>query len=152
MTNQHTAQAPRWATLTLQLAGIYNILWGSWVVFFPQSFFMWADLPLTNYPAIWQSVGMIVGVYGLGYFLASFDPYKHWIITLVGFLGKVFGPIGFVMYAVQGKLPWQFGLINITNDIIWIVPFALILFGAYKNKVYLELFKSKSSEEILGSM
>jgi peroxiredoxin len=118
--------------VTLQLAALYNILWGAWVVLFPDAFFAWAGLDLPNYRQIWQSVGMIVGVYGIGYFLASFDPYKHYPIVLVGFLGKLFGPVGAVWYAVQGEFPWIFGLNNITNDLIWLVPFALILYGAFR--------------------
>ena len=48
-----------------------------------------------NYPELWQCIGMIVGVYGIGYLAAAADPLGHWPITLVGFLGKMFGPIGF---------------------------------------------------------
>ena len=38
---------------------------------------------------------MIVGVYGIGYAIASTDPLRHWPIVLVNSLGKIFGPIGF---------------------------------------------------------
>lgn len=81
-----------------------------------------------NYPGIWQSVGMIVGVYGLGYYIAAFDPVRHYPIVLVGFLGKLFGPVGLVLYAWKGELPWAFGWVNVTNDLIWLVPFAIILY------------------------
>jgi peroxiredoxin len=53
--------------------------------------------------------------------------------VLVGFLGKVFGPIGFLGYAWMGWLPWHFGWVNVTNDLIWLVPFALILYGAFRH-------------------
>lgn len=122
---------PAWMKITLQWAGIYNILWGAWVVLLPNSFFEWVQMDLPNYPAIWQSVGMIVGVYGLGYYIAAYNPYQHYPIILVGFLGKLFGPIGFLMYALQGKIAWQFGIVNITNDLIWLIPFAIILYKTY---------------------
>ncbi len=124
--------SPTWMRLTLQLAGVYNILWGTWVVLFPNQFFELAGLPQPNYPTIWQSVGMIVGVYGLGYYIAAYQPVRHYPIVLVGFLGKLFGPIGLAMYAVQGKLPWAFGWVNVTNDLIWLIPFALILLHSYR--------------------
>ena len=38
---------------------------------------------------IWQGMGMVIGVYGLGY-QASYDPVRHWPIVAVGFLGKIF--------------------------------------------------------------
>ena len=37
-----------------------------------------------RYPQIWQCVGMIVGVYGVGYLVAASDPLRHWPIVLVG--------------------------------------------------------------------
>ncbi|WP_299457903.1 alkyl hydroperoxide reductase [uncultured Microscilla sp.] len=123
---------PKWMTTMLRMAAIYNILWGAWVTLFPFHFFDLAHLPRPNYAAIWQAVGMIVGCYGIAYWVASYNPYKHWGIVLVGFLGKVFGPIGFLQHVMQGSLPWVFGLHNITNDLVWLVPFGLVLYGAYK--------------------
>lgn len=125
-------KAPRWMKTVLQAAGIYNMLWGAWVVLFPNHFFDLVGLPRPNYATIWQSVGMIVGVYGLGYYIAAYDPVRHYPIVLVGFLGKLFGPIGLVMYAAQGLLPWAFGWVNLTNDVIWLVPFAIILYHAFR--------------------
>lgn len=121
-----------WKKSVLQAAGIYNVLWGTWVVLFPYSFFSWFELPPPAYPMIWQSVGMIVGVYGIGYYVASFDPMKHWPIIFVGWLGKVFGPVGAIWYIMQGKLTPIFFLHNITNDLIWIVPFTLILMQKWR--------------------
>ena len=121
-----------WATFVLRIAAIYNVVWGGWVVLFPLSFFRVLDLPLPNYPEIWQALGMVVGVYGIGYWVASFDPHRHWPIVFVGLLGKILGPIGFIFAATSGKLPWRFGILNITNDFIWLVPFAAILLLTWK--------------------
>ena len=55
-------------------------------------------------------MGMIVGVYGIGYLIAARDPRTHWPIVLVGLLGKVFGPIGFVaLLAVLYALVIRYG-------------------------------------------
>jgi len=113
-------------------AGIYNILWGLWTIFFPQHIFQIANLETLNYPEIWQCVGMIVGVYGVGYLIASGNPYKHWPITLVGLLGKIFGPIGFLKSLIEERFPLEFGITILTNDLIWWLPFSLILYNAYK--------------------
>ncbi|MEM6298655.1 MAG: alkyl hydroperoxide reductase [Bacteroidota bacterium] len=123
---------PQWMKVVLQLAAIYNILWGAWVGFFPFQFFDWAEMTRPVYSAIWQAVGMIVGCYGLAYWIASYHPFKHWGIVLVGFLGKLFGPIGFVQHFLEGKLPLVFGLHNITNDLIWLIPFGVMLYQAYR--------------------
>ena len=116
----------------LVLAGAYNLLWGALVVLMPDMLFRWADMELPRYPQIWQCVGMIVGVYGVGYLIAANNPYRHWPIVLVGLLGKIFGPVGFLTAASNGELPWSWGATIITNDLIWWLPFALILLGAFR--------------------
>ena len=119
-----------WRYYTLLAAATYNIIWGAWVVLFPQHAFNWTGMDQPIYPMIWQSVGMIVGVYGLGYAIAAFDPDRHWPIVLVGFFGKVFGPIGFIYHYSLGNFPPSFWWITLFNDLIWIVPFALIFWSA----------------------
>ena len=115
----------------LLAAGLYNILWGAFAVLFPGAIFSWLGMPPPNYPQFWQCIGMIVGVYGIGYAIAAFDPVRHWPIVLVGFLGKVMGPLGMVQALWTGQLPWGFALNCVTNDLIWWVPFALILKHAW---------------------
>jgi len=76
---------------------------------------------------------MIVGVYGVGYWIASRSPVTHWPIVLVGMLGKIFGPLGFVQaHFIDGAVPLRFGSTLLTNDLIWWVPFTLILVHAYR--------------------
>ena len=115
----------------LLAAGVYNLLWGTIAVAAPNAMFHWVGATLPNYPQLWQGIGMIVGVYGVGYAIPTFDPLRHWPVILVGFLGKVFGPIGFLQAILQGVWPWKMLWINVFNDLIWIVPFALILRAAY---------------------
>jgi peroxiredoxin len=122
-----TPSPPRWMRNVLLAAGLYNVLWGAFVVLFPAALFTWLDMPQPNYPQFWQCIGMIVGVYGLGYAIAAIDPARHWPIVLVGFLGKIFGPLGMIQALWTGALPWPFALNCLTNDLIWWVPFFLIL-------------------------
>ena len=121
-----------WQKNTLKLAAIYNIIWGSYCILFPTHFFHLIGIDLPRYLEFWQCIGMIVGVYGIGYWIASGDPLTHYPIVLVGFLGKVFGPIGFIQALYLDKLPVQFGYTILTNDLIWWVPFFLILKNRYK--------------------
>jgi hypothetical protein len=116
----------------LLAAAAYNVLWGAVVVIAPTQVFGWADLAPPTYPALMQCIGMIVGVYGVGYAIAAFDPLRHWPIVLVGLLGKILGPIGFVMAATRGELPWRAGWTIVTNDLVWWVPFALVLHAAWR--------------------
>lgn len=122
---------PRWMTKVLLAAAIYNLAWGLFAIAAPTAIFRWVGLqPLPLYPEFWQCIGMIVGVYGIGYWIASSNPYRHWPIVLVGLLGKVFGPIGFAYSVWQGRLPAAFGWTIVTNDLIWWAPFSAILWNA----------------------
>ena len=119
--------------ITLKIAGVYNLIWGAWVVIFPNSLFEWTGISLPIYDMIWQSVGMIVGVYGLGYWWASRDYVRHWPVVMVGFLGKIFGPIGIIqhVFLIDDLSPW-FLLVSLFNDVIWWIPFAMMVTQAYK--------------------
>ena len=121
-----------WMVTVLKAGGIYNIIWGIWVVLFPAHFFELTGMETPIYLSIWQGMGMVIGVYGLGYWWAASDPLVHWPIVAVGLLGKVFGPIGFVISYLQGTIPVQFCYTMFTNDLIWWVPFTLILLASRK--------------------
>lgn len=118
---------PAWITWTLLLAGVYNLAWGALVILVPSWPFDWLKIAPPNYPEIWQCVGMIVGVYGIGYLIAARDAARHWPIILVGLLGKLFGPIGFLF----SSLPWGWLIILGFNDLTWWIPFIAILLYAY---------------------
>lgn len=120
-------EVPRWANRWLWAAGLYNLVWGGVIIAFPHLLFDATGMERMAYPEIWQCVGMIVGVYGIGYIIAAGDPRRHWPIVLVGLLGKILGPIGFLEAMSQGTFPPVFGLTILTNDLIWWIPFVMIL-------------------------
>jgi hypothetical protein len=115
----------------LRLAGVYNLAWGFWLLAAPYASYRYCGLdtptsPLVNVP-VWQCLGMVIGVYGIGYLIASTNPLRHWPIVLVGLLGKVFGPIGFIANVLAGTIPLTGFATIACNDIIWWIPFGLIL-------------------------
>ena len=83
---------------------------------------------MPNYPALFQAIGMIVGVYSFGYFLVGRNPERYGPFVWVGLAGKFFGPIGLIIGALSGDLPWRFGLVNLTNDVIWLPFFVWFAF------------------------
>ena len=123
----------KWMRQVLKVAAVYNLIWGAWVLFLPNHFFELAGMELPTHPSIWQGMGMVIGVYGLGYWWASYAPIRHWPIVFVGFLGKFFGPIGFLWSYLNDKIPLAFGLNLLTNDLIWWIPFLLILKAVHKS-------------------
>ena len=128
--SSQTGLIPRWIPVLLNAAAIYNIAWGVFVILFPNLPFQLAGMTPANYPALVQCLGMVVGVYGIGYALAARDPVTLWPLVLVGLLGKILGPIGFVYAASIGEFPWIAGLTIVTNDLMWWLPFTAILLQA----------------------
>jgi len=119
--------------IVLLLAGLYNLVWGAVCIAFPIATLELLGVePRPTVPQLWQCIGMIVGVYGLGYLIASRDPFRHWPITLTGLLGKVFGPVGFFIAVSSDQLPMSMGWTILTNDLIWWLPFSGILWGAIR--------------------
>jgi hypothetical protein len=123
---------PAWMSTVLKLAAVYNLIWGGWVVLFPRHFFELVGMEPMIHPLVWQGMGMVIGVYGLGYWWASFNPIRHWPIVAVGFLGKIFGPIGFAINYYSGAIPFSFFYTLITNDFVWWIPFFLILLHVHR--------------------
>ena len=89
----------------------------------PNALFGWLGMARPNYPALFQCIGMMVGVYALAYWLIARDPVRYGALVYVGLLGKVLGPVGFLWSAVRGDLPWSFGWVNVGNDLIWLPAF-----------------------------
>ena len=108
-------------------AAIYNLLWGGINIFFPELLFNWIGMPPPNYLPLWQVVGMLVLVYALPYWWVARYPGRYPHFILLGFIGKVLGPIGFLWSILTGQLPLAFGWTIITNDLIWWPAFALYL-------------------------
>ncbi len=120
--------------VVLAAASVYNIAWGGWVILRPHAWFDLAALPRPIYPQIWQCVGMIVGVYGVGYAIAAWNPLRHWPIVLVGLLGKILGPMGFAAAVLRGDLPVSMGWVILGNDLIWWGPFIAILWQTWQRR------------------
>jgi hypothetical protein len=114
----------------LAAAAIYNLLWGSINIVFPDALFRFLRMPSPSYLALWQVVGMFVLVYAPAYGWAARRPSAYGHLILVGMLGKILGPIGFLWAAATGQLPLRFGLVILTNDLLWWPAFACYLQAA----------------------
>lgn len=124
----------KFARITLLIAAVYNVGWGAAISICPQILLF--GHPADTYLLILiQCIGMLVGVYGIGYYIASRNPQKYYPLVLVGFIGKVLGPIGAVYNICKGLLPTSFLLVNLLNDLIWLWPFAWIILQAWNGKL-----------------
>jgi peroxiredoxin len=136
--NLISSRNSQWMKAILTIAGIYNIVWGLSVVFFPDFWFSLAKMEQPNYSVLWQNTGMMTAMFGIGYIIAATNPLRHWPVILVGFLTKLIGPIGFLYYYLKGEVSLVVLNMHFTNDIIWWVPFGVILYNAYKHDYLLD--------------
>ena len=86
-------------------AGIYNICWGLLSAVLPQWLFAYAKMPLDNHPQIFACLGMVVGLYGVVYFEVARVPERSFVLALVGFVGKILGPIGLAQLILSKTWP-----------------------------------------------
>lgn len=117
--------------ITFTLAGIYNICWGLYSSYDPQWLFRFAGMSPINYPEIFACLGMVIGLYGVIYLEIARRPEKGFVLALVGFVGKVLGPLGAVYYIYIGKWTPSAIIMNVTNDFIWLIPFAIYLYDSW---------------------
>lgn len=115
-------------------AALYNALWGGLVIAFPTQMFELANLPQPRYPALFQCIGMMVFAYAPGYWLVWKDPVRFGAFVWIGILGKVLGPVGFLVSAFKGDLPWNFGWLICLNDIPWLPAFVAFAIWHLKNE------------------
>lgn len=109
------------------LAALYNLTFGLWAGFAPLAFFNLFRLDPPRYPGIWRCLGMVIGLYGLGYVYAALrlDRARPWIA--IGLAGKVLGPIGWWLAVRSGELPLRTFPLIALDDLIWWLPFGLFL-------------------------
>lgn len=99
--------------------------------FDPQWLFRFAGMEPINYPDVFACLGMVVGLYGIVYLEIARRPERGFLLAAVGFVGKVLGPIGMLLLIAQGKWKPASLVMNVTNDFIWLIPFAIYLWDSW---------------------
>ncbi|MEO6445139.1 MAG: SelL-related redox protein [Gemmatimonadaceae bacterium] len=145
-------RVPRWLRVTLVAAGVFNLLWGAWLIAAPAWIFTSLDLAQPNYPLMWQGIGLLVAIHGGGYLIAAGNPVRHWPIVFLGLLGKVLAPAGVAWGAMQGELPWRAAGFTLANDVVWWVPFAMLLWYAARDYAAGEYPRSSHVDTPLDAM
>ena len=113
-------------------AGVYNIAWGVWSALDPQWLFRFTGMPLSNTPAVFACLGMVIALYGILYLDVARRPESGWLVAAIGLAGKVLGPAGMVGLILTGAWPPSAFVLCVTNDLIWWAPFALYLRDAWR--------------------
>jgi small multidrug resistance pump len=121
-------QSPRWHCITLVVAGLQCLIWGVFIILWPAKSSLaygFAQPPAELF--LWQGTGLVIVLFGIGYVIASTNPLQHWLIVLIGLLGKSLGPIGMAWSVYHGQVSSNVLYLIPINDLIWLIPFGLIL-------------------------
>lgn len=127
-----------WFKAVLFIAGAYHIIWGFSVIFFPCFWFDLAALSHPNYIQLWQFIGLYEVVFGIGYLMAASNPLRHWRVILMGFVTKLSVVTGFTYFYFRGEEPVVVFNMVVSNHIIWLIPFLIILYNAYRHQFLLD--------------
>jgi hypothetical protein len=100
----------------------------------PQWLFRFARMPPSNHPEVFACLGMVIGLYGVLYLEVAHVPERNWQVAAVGMAGKVLGPLGFAQLVISGQWPLRAGIIVLTNDLLWWLPFGLYLRDAWTRR------------------
>jgi peroxiredoxin len=87
---------------------------------------------------LWQMNGLFTAIMGTGYLMASSNPIRHWRIILLGFTSKSFIILWFLFNYIShsdGSVAFKMILVN---DFIWLFPFGMILYNAYRQQYVLD--------------
>ena len=107
----------------------YNLGWGAGAILAPGVFVSLAALPPASSVLV-QGLGLLVLVYAPAFWWAAREPSRHAHLIAVALLGKSLAVAGFAWAAATGRLAAEFGVTVVSNDAIWILPFALYLRSA----------------------
>ena len=116
-----------WMNFVLRFVACYNVLAGvNMLCFYHESYkAMGVAKPELNLPI--QLVGVLVALFGVGYWMVANNPVENRNILLLGFWSKLLGSVLGIYYVVAGKLPPIFLAILFFSDIIYLPPFYVIL-------------------------
>jgi small multidrug resistance pump len=116
-----------WMRTLIRFAGIYNLLVALMLVPFYHEALKTLGLPKPELMLFVQLVGILVGLFGVGYWMVAAHPIENRNLLLLGFLSKLLGTVLGLGYVILGKVPLAFFVLLIFSDIVYLPPFAIIL-------------------------
>jgi small multidrug resistance pump len=116
-----------WMKFVLRFVAVYNVLAGLHMLILRHETYDMIGMkhPDIDFPI--QLVGILVALFGLGYYMVAKNSIENRNILLLGLLSKTCGSCLGTYYVVRGILPVRFVLVYFFADVIYLVPFFLIL-------------------------
>ncbi len=116
-----------WMRRLLYFVGCYNLLAGLTMLVFYHECFKFIGVPKPHLMLPVQLVGMLVGLFGVGYIMVARNPVENRNLLVLGFWSKALGSSLGVGYVMLGKLPPVFLVILFFADIMYLPPFWVVM-------------------------
>lgn len=125
---------PQWMRGFLLAATAYNILWGVFIGWFPETFFQWVTETEAQAPnlIIWQGRGVLL--MAAIYLMCAIHPGKLWFLILFGAFTKVVGAAWFYFSILETNVGKRGIFHLLMNDLIWVPILLWIAYRGYKYK------------------
>ena len=119
----HDAPLKPWMNYLLRFAAVFNLIAGISMMFFYHEGYRLLKMPKPEIVLPVQTVGMLVALFGIGYWMVAQAPSENRNVLLLGMLSKACGSILVVYNCADGKLPLAFLPIVFFADMIYVPPF-----------------------------
>ncbi|MSR56666.1 MAG: hypothetical protein EXS05_03205 [Planctomycetaceae bacterium] len=116
-----------WMNFLLRFVAVFNIAAGlHMIIGYHETYKMIGmEKPTIHFPI--QLVGILVGLFGVGYYMVAKKPLENRNVLLLGFWSKLLGSCLGTYYVARGILPLHFVVVYFFADVIYLPPFYLIL-------------------------
>jgi hypothetical protein len=120
---------PGWMPWVLIVAGLYCVVFAVVALAWPDRAYEATGMTDAGHHMLVRVIGMFYLVFGCSYFLAAYDPIRHWRIILLCVL-KILLVLSAGIYTWSREiLPTPVILWLVVDDLLWLVPFLMILWA-----------------------
>ena len=141
--NGENCRTKQWMRIALLLGAAYHVLFAVWANAWPFHGFDLLGIPRPNHPMLWRTLGLLSGFLGFALFLAASDPIRHWLIVLLGFAKAVAASVIVALAISENTLPAGCLLFLVIDDLVWIFPYAAILWITLRAHIGIPVSRSK---------
>ncbi|HEY1784151.1 MAG TPA: hypothetical protein VGG30_01335 [Pirellulales bacterium] len=115
-----------WMRLVLRIASIYNLLAALAMVVFYHEVSKVLGMPKPKPIMPFQLDGLLVGLFGVGYWLVASRPLENRNVLWLGFWSKLLGTLLCGYHVIHGDLPLSFVPLVAVSDFVYLPPFYVI--------------------------
>jgi small multidrug resistance pump len=116
-----------WMKFVLRFAGTFNLLAGAGMICLYHEGYQLLGMPRPEIILPVQVLGVLVGLFGVGYHLVASNPQQNRNLLMLGLLSKAISSSLALWYVATGKLPPRFAVVVFFADVVYVPPFYLIL-------------------------